>query len=428
MLNTLVYIIWLVTIPLIFICSIIFSFKLNFLQIKNFKNFKNCFKVDNKTKITPFQSFTMSLAGKVGVGSIAGIYIAIEVGGYGSIFWLWVSCILFSILGYAEGCLSQIYKEKTNVGMSGGAYYYIKKGLNLNKLSFFYAILIFITYSFIFTSIQVKTIAISFNNSFNLPHIYTGLAISAIIFTIIFTGTTGIAKFSEKLVPFMAIFYVFIGIYIIIYNYDTIPYILNKIITDAFNFSAIAPSIVTTILVGIRRGIFSTEIGVGTSAILSGSVNSKNPTNQGYIQVLSIYTTSLIICSITAFIVLIANVKSGVLLNVEGSLKYFLGSLGSYYLSISLFLFGLSTILSAYFFGESVLTFLIRKKTNLKINKFVFKILISAICIISSTISNSIVWNLADLFIGILTIINSISMLLLINDVVCVTKKETMKK
>ncbi len=418
MLNSLVNATWLFAIPIIFICSLIFSIKLKFLQVTKIYNFKNCFKEHNNSEISPFQTFTMSLAGKVGVGSIAGIYIAIKVGGYGAIFWLWVSCILFSILGYAEGCLSQMYKQKHNKMTYGGAYYYIKYGLKQNRLSMIYAILIFFTYCFIFTSIQVKTVAISFRTSFNIPTIYTGMFIGFLIFIIVIKGSKGIAKFSEKLVPVMAIFYVVIGIIVILLNINDIPFIFNKIVKDAFQLKAIAPSVVTTILIGVRRGIFSSETGVGTSAILSGSVNSSNLTKQGYIQILTVYVTALIICTITAFIILIAHNDCQELLNVENSLKYFFGTSGSYFLSISLFLFGISTILSASFFGESVLFFINDKKSN----NMAFKISLVIVCIISSVMDNSIVWGVADFFIGILTLINCTSMMMLIDDVVAVTK------
>ncbi len=419
MLNSLVDIIWIVVIPIIFICSIIFSFKLKFLQITKIYKFKNCFKERNNSEISPFQTFTMSLAGKVGVGSIAGVYIAINIGGYGAMFWLWVSCILFSILGYVEGCLSQLYKYKEKNMTYGGAYYYIKYGVGKSKLSLVYAILIFFTYCFIFTSIQVKTVSISFSTSFGIPNIFTGVFIGIFIFSIIISGNKGIAKFSEKLVPIMAIFYVVIGLIVILFNVNTVPFILNKIIKDAFNFRAISPSIITTILIGVRRGIFSSETGVGTSAILSGSVNSSNPTNQGYIQILSVYVTALIICTITAFIILIAHNNSGNFFNVENSLKYFFGNFGSFFLSVSLFLFGVSTILSAYFFGESVLTFINNKKSN----NIIFKIVLCIVCIVSSVMNNSVVWGLADFFIGILTMVNCVSMLMLIKEVVYVTKK-----
>lgn len=419
MLNNFVNRLWLLIIPLILIYSLIFSIRLGFLQIKNFSKFKNCFKKTLPSEISPFQAFSMSLAGKIGVGSISGIYMAIKIGGYGSIFWLWVSCILFSILSYAEGCLAQIYKQKKNNSYTSGPYHYIKKGLHSKIISWIYAFLIFITYCLIFTSIQVKTIAISFKSSFNIPHFYTGVLISFLIFLIVFYGTKGIAKTCEKLIPFMAISYLLIGLIIIFQNLNLVPLILKKIFEDAFNFKAISPSILITILIGVRRGIFSTEVGVGTSAILGGSVNSSNPTNQGYVQILTVYITALVVCSTTAFIILIADTKSGNLLNVENSLNYFLGNYGNFYLSFTLSLFGISTIISAYYFGISVFSFIFDKN----IDSFIFKILITLVCIYSSTMDNSLVWNLADIFTGFLIIINSTSMFLLLDEVVEITKK-----
>ncbi len=409
MLDYIINIVWLFIFPVIFLISIYLSMKFNFLQITHITSFFNSFKQSKSSSISPFQAFTMSLAGKIGVGSITGVFLSISLGGYGSIFWLWASSILFSILAFTEGCLAQMYKQKNKNSYTSGAYHYIKKGLNAPTLSLFYAILLFITYCFLFTSIQVKTIATSFYISFNIPFIITGIFISIIVFTIVLKGATGIATACEKLIPFMAISYICIGLIVILFNIDLLPYIFKKILNDALNVKAFGSGILTTMLIGVRRGVFSSETGVGTSAILAGSVDTPNPKSQGYIQVLSVYTTTLLICTITAFIILIANVKTEELLSVERSLNYFFGSFGSIYLSFSIFLFGISTILSTYYFGHSVLLFIFGKPRF--INTFNYTLCL--ICIFSSIFNNSIIWNLSDLFIAILTIINCSALLLL---------------
>jgi len=406
--NYLKSIIWsIVTILLIFV-SIYYSFKLNFLQFK-FKNIlKSIFK-KTKGEISVFESLSISLASKIGVGSLSGIALSIYIGGIGSIFWMWIITLISGIISYLEGYFGVLYEEKINNKLFGGPAFYIKKITNSNFLPILYSILIIISYIFGFITIQSNTIVKSVNYIFNI-NIYIILIILVILTSlIIFKGIKKIATFSSKMVPLMGIIYIILGLYIIITNINIIPNIIINIFKSAFNIKSFFGGFLSTIIIGIQRGIFATEVGVGTSAI-SSSLTNDSPNNQGYVHLFGNYFTSFIICTITALIIISAKVDTSNYLNINGieyiidSFVYHLGSLGTVMFLIITILFAFSTIVSGYCFGELSLEFI--KKNISKRNIFLFKVLTIILVFIGGIISPNILWNLIDVLIGLLTIIN----------------------
>lgn len=417
-------ILWAIATSFILLSSIYFSVKLKFLQF-NFKEiFKNLFSKHEKDNgINQVQVLMMTLAGRVGVGSIAGIALGIYIGGIGSIFWLWVIAFLTAVLSYAETVLGIIYKKKDEGDIyKGGPSYYIKYGLGKKRLGSFYAILILICYIGGFLGIQSNTITKSLNEIVNVPSYVVGIVIVAVTSLIIFGGVKKIASTTGKIVPIMSGIYILVALYIIIVNIDIIPSIIVSIIEQAFNFKSFVGGFLTSFIVGIQRGIFSNEAGLGTGSIAASTSSSDSPSSQGYIQVLGIYITSLLICTATAFIIMTSNYGSLNFNDVNGieitqyAFRYHLGNTGDILIFVSILLFAFSTILTGYYYGESALKFFFDKIK--KEYLFILKILTLVVLFIGSIMSSTTLWNIVDILVAILAIINIYSLLLLKNDVV----------
>lgn len=422
-------IVWLVASALIIISGIYFTFKLKFVQFRFIKMFKSLkVKTDDDT-ITPFQSLMMVLAGRIGVGSIAGIAVSIYYGGVGSIFWMWVSSILAASLTFIETTLGMIYQKKdTKSVCKGGPSYYIKYGLNNKFLGSMYAIIIIISDILGFISIQTNTITHSIQEIIKIKEFIIGLILCILILIIIIGGVKRIANFSSKMVPFMTILYLLISLIIIIVNIDKISNIFITIFKSAFEFRSISGGILGTMIIGIQRGIFSSEAGIGTGAIASAAskaTTKESKLNQGYTQMLGVYITTFLICTSTAIIVLTSDITNLTFNNFNGieliqlSFTKHLGSMGNLLIFIIIFLFAFSTILSSYYNGESSLKYFIDKPNkSLKILK-VFTIIS---ILFGSLAKSDIIWNFIDVFVGILAIINIYTMIKLKDDVINLTK------
>lgn len=402
-------IIWgIVTVLLVFV-SIYYSVRLKFIQFNLGKIFKSIFKKSNGD-ISVFQSLSINLAAKIGVGSLAGVALSIYVGGIGSVFWIWVITIITGVISYLEGYLGVLFNEKKENGeLVGGPSFYIKKILGNNNFAILYSVLIIISYIFGFITIQSNTIVKSINYAFDVNEYL--ILIILVIFSglIIFKGIKKIAKFSSLIVPLMGVIYILLGLYIIIINIDIVPGMVVNIIKSAFCFESFFCGFIPVIIIGIQRGIFATEVGVGTAAI-SSSLTNDSALNQGYIGIFANYFTTFVICTITAFIIIIAKIDTNNYININGieyvidAFVYHLGSFGVIMFLIITILFAFSTIVSGYCFGELALYFIYKKISDKGI------ILVKCITVIlvffGGLINPNILWNLIDVLIGILTIIN----------------------
>ncbi len=401
-------IIWSIVTALLILISIYYTFKLNFIQFRIKKIFKSIFK-KTKGQISTFESLSVSLAAKIGVGSLSGIALSIFIGGVGTIFWMWIITIIIAIISYIEGYLGVLYQEKKENDMVGGPAFYIKKITSSNFLALLYAIFTIIAYILGFITIQSNTIVKSVNHIYNVDKYI--ILIILVIFTslIIFKGIKKIAIFSAKIVPIMGIIYIILGLFIIINNIDKIPQILTSIVKSAFNFKSFFSGFLEVLIIGVQRGIFASEVGVGTSAIAS-SMTTDSPKNQGYVQLFGTYFTIFIICTITSFIIISAKVEVNSYKNINGieylidAFNYHLGNIGSLIFIIITILFAFSTVVSGYLFGELSLKFIITKLTNKEVT--LFKILTIILVFLGGILSPNILWNLIDILIAILTIIN----------------------
>lgn len=408
-----------ILIALLIIIGLYFTFKTKFVQ---FTNIKEMFRLlgdgaksrDSKDTISSFQAFCISTASRVGTGNLAGVATAIAMGGPGAIFWMWLIALIGSASAFIESTLAQIYKEKDGSNFIGGPAYYMEKGLKKRWMGVVFAILITISFGLVFNSVQSNTITLSLKNSFGFDTKIVGLILTILTIIIIFGGVKRIADVSSVLVPIMAIAYILVTLFIVLKNFSTIPSILLLIFENAFGINQIVGgSIGAALMQGIKRGLFSNEAGMGSAPNAAATATVSHPVNQGFIQTLGVFTDTLIICSCTAFIVLLSGIP------LDGSIKGIeltqlavssqVGSWGNTFISICILLFAFSSIVGNYYYGEANIQFITSKKIYLSI----YRISVALMVFFGSLVSMDIVWNLADLFMGLMAVINLIAIVLL---------------
>lgn len=418
-------VIWSIAISLIFFNSIYFSFKLKFPQLK-FKTIKKTLNNKKDTKgISAKDSFFISLGSKLGAGSLAGISFAIYYGGIGTIFWIWITTFFSSINCFIENILSCLYKENDGNYCKGGPSFYIKNGLNNKKMSYLYSVLAICAYIFGFLTIQNNTITKLVTSTYSINPIIISLIVTLLSIILIFKGIRSISNACNKIVPFMTIAYIALGIVIILFNINKIPSIIVNIIKSAFTIKSATGGVIYAFLIGVQKAIFAEEAGVGTSAIANGSNNDKNYIKQGFMGIIETYFIGIIITTVTAFLVILSNYEKLNLNNINGieitkyAFMYHFGELGNIFLLIILILFAFSTIITCYYYGESNL----KNLTNNKKAVLILKIVSTITIFLGGIISSTTAWNIGDILIGILAIINIYSMFKLRNVVFSKNKK-----
>ncbi len=369
--------------------------------------------------ISPYQAFAIGLASRVGTGNLAGVAIAIAVGGPGAVFWMWIVAILGSVSAFVESTLAQLYKVRDEeVEFRGGPAYYMRDALNSRSMGVAFAILISLCFGLIFNAVQANTIAGAFTRALeidgNIISPIVGLFLVVLVAYVLFGGSKRIASFSSVIVPIMAIVYILLAIIVIILRIDQIPTVFNMIVTDAFNIgSAAGGAIGITIIQGIKRGLFSNEAGMGSAPNAAASATTSHPVKQGLIQSFGVYIDTLVVCSATAFIILSSGVETngasdGIALTMD-ALSSVLGEWSIIILTIAIFFFAFSSILGGYYYAQSNIEFI--KNNHMIVNGFKFIVL--AIVFWGAVATSDTVWALADLFMGLMAILNIIAILLL---------------
>jgi len=411
MFNILIQGLWVIASVMIFFCGIYFSVKLKFIHM-NFKEMISAIleKSDGKDRISSFQSLTIALAGRIGVGSLAGIALAVFGGGPGVLFWIWLVSLLCATSTFAESVLAVVFRKK-DVGniYLGGPFYYIKEGLGKKALAMSYATIILLSFIIGSVSIQVNSMSRCIGEVFNISPLIFGIIIAVITGITIFGGVKKIALTTSSLVPIMTVFYLLICLYIIITNIGILPNILIDIINSACNFKAFGLGVISTLLIGMQKGIFSSEVGLGTGSIAAVTADTKNPCKNGLVQVFGIHIENLLIATITVIVICMSNYQNLNINDINGieiileAFSYHMGNFGPILLTITITLFGLATIMAGYYYGESSLKFI--KKTN-KIDIIFFKILTLFAIVLGSKVSSTMLWDVIDVMTGIIAVIN----------------------
>lgn len=370
-------------------------------------------------EISGFQAFCVSTASRVGVGNIAGVAIAIVTGGAGAVFWMWIIAFIGCATGFVESTLAQIYKLPRGDGaFFGGPAYYMKNALHMTGLAKWFAILISVTFGLIYNSVQANTIVQSVETAFGIDHAITAVVLAGLTALVIFGGVTRIAKFAEMLVPSMAGLYLISAIVIIVMNLDQVPAIFALIIHDAFSpQAAVGGGFGAVFMTGVRRGLFSNEAGEGSVPNAAATASGKHPARQGLIQSFGVYVDTWLVCSATAFSVLltgeytVGGELTGVAL-VQHSLASVYGNYAPHVLAVIVFLFAFSSITGNYFYGEVNIAFFEGDESgwlpsNISRHAMnVFRFGVVAMVLVGSFAELSLVWDAADLFMGFLCLTN----------------------
>ncbi|SEA92072.1 alanine/glycine:cation symporter family protein [Marinobacterium iners] len=380
------------------------------------------FKHDKHGYLSSFQALLLSVAGRVGGGNIAGVAVAITLGGPGAIFWMWVVGLMGMATSFLECTLAQTYKQAEPDGTyRGGPAHYISRGLGKkwNWLAAIYSVLLLVTFGFCFTALQSYAVATSVGDAFGVPVFYTGIAMAMLVGMIIFGGVKRIAKVAEVLVPIMAGGYLLVAFVVLGLNFDRIPDVFMLIVKSAFGLEpAVGGGIGAAIMMGVKRGLFSNEAGLGSAPNVAAVAYVPHPANQGIVQSFSVFIDTLIICSATAFIILLSGVyEPGSGVAVEGvaltqsALADHVGDWGRAFVSIALVLFGFSTMLYNYYLGENSLNFFSTENQNLFNG---FRVLIIGLVCWGATTDLGTVFGFADVTMGLLALANLIALLFLV--------------
>lgn len=398
-------------IVILVLSGIYFCFKLRFSHFNMLRAIKVIIK-NKSSGISSFESLCISLASKIGVGSLSGVVLSIYVGGVGSIFWMWIITLVTSSNAMVESILSIKYRIKNkNNYYEGGPFYYMDA--IKPRIGIIYAIIFLIAYIGGFIPIQANTISKVVTEIIDVNPVFIGLIIVLLISLVVFKDVKEIANTVSKLVPFITCIYVVTCLIIVFFNFNLLDDIIFLIIKEAFN----KKSFLTALTVGSLKSIFSTESGLGTAAIAASSSSNTNEIDEGLVQVFGINFDTFIVSTLTAFVVILSPYTSINISDINGieitryAFIYHLGSIGGLVLTISIILYAFSTIIGGYYYVDVCIKYLTNK------NYLIFKIIILLIILVSTIISPTIIWNFIDNFIVLLAIINTIFMFLLKNNV-----------
>lgn len=412
--------------------GLFFSILTRFVQVRYFKEMiKLLFEKGNpESGVTSFQAFSMALAGRVGIGNIAGVATAIAFGGPGAVFWMWVMALLGGASAFIESTLAQVYKVKEGNQYRGGTPYFIEKGLNMKWFGVLVAIVVTLCYGILVPGIQANTIAVGFENTIGLNKSITGIVLVALLGVIIFGGVKRIATVSEKVVPFMALGYVVITFVLLFANATEIPAMLWLIISSAFGANEMFGGIIgAAIAWGVKRAIFSNVAGVGEGTYSSAAAHVSHPAKQGLVQGFSVYIDTIIVCTATALMILITGMYSvtpegqqPIVENISGveagpmwtqaAVESVIPGFGGLFVAIAIFFFAFTTLMAYYYISETTLVYLGRKR-NLKGLKVGLMILFLGMIYFGSVENASLLWALGDFGFGSMAWLNLVAILLL---------------
>jgi len=406
--------------------GIFFTVYLGFIQFRHFgKYFSSVLNArsDDKAGISPYQALCTSLASRVGTGNLAGVAIAIYLGGPGAIFWMWMVALVGMATGYAESLLAQLYKVRDANGQyRGGPAYYISLGLGQHWLGVIFALCLLLSFGLVFNAVQANSISEAMHGAFGLPSWVSGIGLVIVTAVIIFGGLRSIARFAEIVVPFMAAVYLLVAIYVLVTHITQVPDMLLLIVRSAFGLEqavggAVGYTVAQAMLNGIKRGLFSNEAGMGSAPNIAATATPQphHPASQGFVQGLGPFIDTILICTATAVMILLSGVfepgsgVTGVKLT-QVVMESYMGSAGSIFIATAIFFFAFTSIIGNYSYAENSIFFL-------KLDRVGGLIALRLAClgmVMWGAISKlDIVWNLADASMGLMATVNLIGIVAL---------------
>lgn len=372
---------------------------------------------DGKKVVSSFEAFTVSLASRVGTGNLAGVSTAIVIGGPGAIFWMWVMALIGSVNTFVECTLAQLFKTRGKDSYIGGPAYYITKGLKKRWFASIFAVAIIGQFGMTNSMVQANTISSAFTQAFSISPMVMAIGLTVLSVAVIFGGIQRIAKVCAVIVPFMALAYLAIAVWVIITNVTAIPQVLSVIVKNAFGFEQAAGGTVgMAIMMGFKRGIFSNEAGEGSAPNAAAIAEVSHPVKQGLIQTLGVFTDTLVVCSCTAFIIMCSGLydcgANGIELT-QIALSSHIGEIGKTIIAVAILFFAFSSVLGNYYYGECNVQFLCNgsRWTNRIVQGY--RVVLGILIFLGSLMTIEIVWALVDFFMVIMSVCNLIAILLL---------------
>ena len=403
------------------LCALWFTFRTHFVQFRMVGEMVRLLGESTDTHdkgekhVSSFQAFAVSIASRVGTGNLAGVASAIAIGGPGAVFWMWIIALLGSATAFIESTLAQLYKRRHADSFIGGPAYYILHGMHCKWMSKLFAILITMTFCMAYISIQSNTICGAMQKAFSINPTWMGVALAVLSLVIVFGGIQRIAKVSSVLVPLMAVGYVVLALVVIVMNIQLIPHVFRLIVENAFGFEQVAGGgLGATMMNGIKRGLFSNEAGEGSAPNIAATASTTHPVKQGLIQSLGVFTDTLLVCSCTAFIIIISGLytdgsTSGIMLT-QNALEHEVGSSGPIFVAIAIFFFAFSSIIGNYYYGEANVRFLTQRPLAI----LVLRIITGGLMVMFGAIASlDLVWSIGDFFMALVTICNLIAIITL---------------
>mgnify|MGYP002622140268 CR=1 FL=1 len=365
--------------------------------------------------ISSFQAFAVSLASRVGTGNLAGVATAIAVGGPGAVFWMWVMALVGGATAFVESTLGQLYKQHHRDSFIGGPAYYIQRGLHCRWMAVLFAVLITVSFGLANNSVQTNTICGAMEGAFGWSPMVTGVLLALLTLVIVFGGIQRIAKVSSVLVPVMAVGYFILAVVIIVMNIEHIPHVLAVIVRSAFGVEqAVGGTLGAAIMNGVKRGLFSNEAGEGSAPNAAATASVSHPVKQGLIQALGVFTDTLVVCSCTAFIILISGLYTSPELNgimlTQAALQSEVGAWGPVFVAVAIFLFAYSSIIGNYYYGEANVRFMTQSRSAMT----AYRLLSGGVMVLFGAWTTlETVWSMIDFCMALLTACNLVAIVLL---------------
>lgn len=414
---------WILVITLLLISGLWFGLRTLFVQIRYVPDMFRAVsekpadaKEEEEKQISAFKAFTISAASRVGTGNVAGVALAISIGGPGAVFWMWMVALLGGATSFVESTLAQAYKSHNGDSYRGGPAYYITKGLGWRWMAVLFAILITAAYGFVFNAVQSNSIAAAMVTSVNghdtTVKFFVGFTVALVTAMVIFGGVHRIANVTQIIVPIMAVAYVIVGLIVIAINFDKVPAMFTSIIEGAFGIQQVTGATLGVVIMqGVRRGLFSNEAGLGSVPNAAATATVSHPVKQGLTQTLGVYFDTMLVCTVTAFIVLLgtdnyASVEGGMALT-QHALSNVIGHWGINFLTVLIIFLAYSSVIGNYYYGEANIEFFTK---NTKVMT-IFRVLV-IICVFLGAMGEvPLVWALADVFAGLMATVNLIALI-----------------
>lgn len=420
--NTLSDFLWTyVVITMLVGCALYFTWNLRGVQFTMLPTMlRNLFRPSSessesfgKIKVSSFQAFAISLSSRVGTGNLAGVASAIFVGGPGAVFWMWVMALLGAATAFMEATLAQLFKRHGKESFYGGPAYYMKYGLKRPWMGILFALLIIYGFGLANQLVQSNTLCDAIGEAFKVSPSYVAIGLALMTLVIIFGGIHRIARFCATIVPVMAFGYILLALYILVVNFTHIPAMLSLIVRSAFGWEQAAGGAVgIAVMQGVKRGLFSNEAGEGSAPNAAATATIPHPVYQGLLQSLGVFTDTLVICTCTAFIILLSGLYDkgydGIILTGH-AMEHHLGSFGGWFLMAAIFMFAYSTIIANYFYGETNVRYITKKPWAVTL----FRLLSGVVVLLGGYMTLQQAWGVVDFAMALMTITNLVAVLLL---------------